>query len=222
MQPIEIDGSTHHEETRHEALTSIAAACFGIAITVIPIAVLASTDGDFNAARATFLRGSAGDGDAVEDAADQFAALLKSEPSNPVIIAYHGAALAMRARDAWFPWRKMRHSEQGFAEIDRALLLIKPQHEATLTGGLPTAMQTKFVAANTFLAVPSFMNRNAQGKKLLNEVLTAPAFAATPTGFRKAVYGAALRHLAASYPQQVPEWQRGVAQPSANTQTSAH
>src|SRR5262249_19787511 len=117
----------------------------------------------------------------------------------------------------------MGYSEDGLAEIDRALTFIKPQHETTLTGGVPTALQAKFVAANTFLAVPSFMNRHAQGEKLLNEVLAAPALGTTPAGFRKAVYGAALRHLAASHPQQVPAWQREVAQPAAagNTQASA-
>src|SRR5262249_3970207 len=121
----------------------------------------------------------------------------------------------------------MGYSEDGLAEIDRALVFIKPQHETTLTGGVPTAMQAKFVAASTFLAVPSFMNRHAQGEKLLNEVLAAPALTTSPTPFRKAVFGTALRYVAGSHPQQVPEWQRDVGQPATgiqgqgNTQASA-
>jgi hypothetical protein len=203
-----------------KTLVFLAALCFGIAFTATPIVVLAANDGDFNTARATFLKGTAGDSGAIKDAADQFAALVKSEPSNPAIIAYHGAAITMRARDAWFPWTKMSYSEEGLAEIDRALVFIKPQHETTLTGGVPTAMQAKFVAANTFLAVPSFMNRHAQGEKLLNEVLAMPSLTTSPAPFRKAVYGSALRYVAASHPQQVPAWQREVAQP-ANVQASA-
>jgi len=47
--------------------------------------------------------------------------------------------------------------------------------------------ETRFVAANTFLAVPGFMNRGARGAKLLEEVLTSPLFEKAPAGFQNAV-----------------------------------
>lgn len=205
-----------------KTLALLIALCLGISNAATSTAAPVVSDADFNDARASFLKGSAGDSAATSKAAAQFAELLKRDPSNPLLIAYHGAAVAMRARDAWFPWRKMSYAEDGLAEIDRALAAIRPQDETTRVQGVPTAIQAKFVAANSYLAMPANMNRHAQGEKLLSDMLTSPAFAASPLGFRKAVYGTALRYLAAKNPQQVPVWQRELAAPMPNSQASAH
>ena len=52
-------------------------------------------------------------------------------------------------------------------------------------------LEVKFVAANTFLAVPGFMNRKDRGLKLLNDVLASPLLAQSPAEFQKAVADAA-------------------------------
>jgi hypothetical protein len=49
------------------------------------------------------------------------------------------------------------------------------------------------VAANTFLAVPGFMNRNERGVKLVKDLLASPALASTPKDFQASVQKAAVQ-----------------------------
>lgn len=141
----------------------------------------------FQSAFAQFSQASTGDSSAIPKAAEAFASLLHSEPANPVLMAYAGAATAMRASTTMMPWKKMSYAEDGLAMLDKSLALLTPAHNAVLQNGTPGALEVRFVAANTFLAVPGFMNRGARGAKLLDEVLTSPLFAQAPAGFQTVV-----------------------------------
>jgi hypothetical protein len=162
-------------------------------LLAVATAVLFSTaahavpEAGFQSAYAQFSQAQTGDSAAVDKAAETFATLLATEPGNPVLMAYAGAALSMRARTTFLPWKKMGYAEDGVAQIDKALSLLTPAHNAVLQNGTPGVLETRFVAANTFLAVPGFMNRGARGAKLLDEVLTSPLFAQAPEGFQKVV-----------------------------------
>jgi hypothetical protein len=94
----------------------------------------------------------------------------------------------MKATTTWLPWKKMSYAEDGLALLDKALALLTSAHDAVLQHNLPAALEVKFVAANTFLAVPGFMNRGARGTKLLGEVLASPLFATSPLAFRGDVW----------------------------------
>ena len=150
-------------------------------------AAYAVPETQFQSAYAQFSQAQAGDSAAVDKAAETFAALLATEPGNPVLMAYTGAALSMRARTTILPWKKMGYADDGLAQIDKALSLLTPAHNAVLQNGTPGVLEARFVAANTFLAVPGFMNRGARGAKLLDEVLTSPFFEKAPAGFQNAV-----------------------------------
>ncbi len=148
----------------------------------------AAPDAQFQAAFEQFQQASQGNDSATASAADAFDALLKTEPDNPVLMAYKGAATAMKARTSWLPWKKMGYAEDGTALQDKALALLTAAHSAPLQHGVPAVLEVRFVAASTFLAVPGFMNRNARGAKLLQEVLSSPLFDASPLGFRGGVW----------------------------------
>lgn len=149
----------------------------------------AAPDAAFDKAFVAFNRaGAEGGSSAVDEAATAFEALRQSEPANPVLLAYAGASLAMRAGTTMLPWKKMSYAEDGMAEIDKALSLLTPAHDAPVQHGTPGVLEVKFVAANTFLAVPGFMNRAARGRKLLDEVLASPLLATAPLSFRGAVW----------------------------------
>lgn len=135
-----------------------------------------------------FIQATKGDASATEKCAEAFAALLKAEPSNPLLMAYSGAAAAMRATTTWLPWKKMSYAEDGMALLDKSLALLTPMHDASGPRKVPAALEVRFVAANTFLAVPGFMNRGARGAKLLGEVLASPLLAACQLGFRGDVW----------------------------------
>lgn len=123
----------------------------------------------------------------IEASIEQFSKLLAAEPGNPLLMAYTGAATALRARAALQPWKKMSHAEDGLAQIDKALLLLQPSHDQALHRGTPLSLETRFVAATTFLALPSMFNRGPRGSKLLAEIQASPLFAQSPAGFQEAV-----------------------------------
>ena len=164
-------------------------------IGVMTLALLAAIggaqgadDANFEPAFQHFMRASAGDKDAVDKAADEFAALLKAEPTSPVLMAYAGAAVGMKAGTTAMPWKKMGYAEDGLAQIDKALAMLTLAHDAPMQHGTPGSLEVKYIAANTYLAVPGFMNRGARGSKLLNEVMANPLFAAAPLPFKGQVW----------------------------------
>lgn len=142
----------------------------------------------FQSAFQQFSQASSGDPAAIDKAADEFAHLLQAEPTSPVLMAYAGASEAMKARTTALPWKKMSHAEDGMALVDKALALLTPAHDAVLQHGTPGSLDVRFVAANTFLAMPGFMNRGPRGAKLLGEVLASPLFATAPLPFQGAVW----------------------------------
>lgn len=150
--------------------------------------VHALPDAQFQPAFEKFMAASGGDKAAVAPAAEAFAALRPLEPTNPVLLAYSGAATAMLAGTTMLPWKKMSYAEDGLAQLDKALALLGPAHEAPVQNHTPGVLEVKFVAANTFLAVPGFMNRADRGGRLLNEVLRSPLLAQAPLTFRGNVW----------------------------------
>ena len=88
----------------------------------------------------------------------------------------------------------MSHAEDGLALIDKALSLLGSEHDEALHLGTPLALQTRFVAATTFLSLPDLFKRGPRGQQLLQEVMAAPAFGRSPAGFQGAVLMWAARH----------------------------
>jgi len=142
----------------------------------------------FQSAFQTFSQASSGDKSAIDPAADAFEALLKAEPANPVLMAYAGASTALKAQNTAMPWKKMGFAEDGLAQVDKALAMLTPAHDAPVQHGTPGALEVRFVAATTYLAMPSFMNRAERGAKLLGEVLASPLFERAPLPFKGAVW----------------------------------
>jgi len=77
---------------------------------------------------------------------------------------------------------------EHLARIDKALALIQPAHDTLRHRGTPASLETRFVAANTFLGMPAMFNRRARGAKLLADVLASPQFSTSPLPFRGTVW----------------------------------
>ena len=154
-------------------------------------------DGQFQPAFEQFLLAGKGDTGAIDKAADAFAELLKAEPGNPVLMAYAGSNTSMRAATASAPMKKLALAEDGLALLDKSLALLTPAHDAVVQHGTPGALEVRFTAASTFLAVPPFMNRAARGAKLLNEVVTSPLLDKAPLPFQGNVWMRAAKLAAA-------------------------
>lgn len=170
----------------------------------------AATPAQFQAAYNSFTLAAEGQNDAIDSAASQFQALSEQAPGDAVLLAYAGSAHGMRARASWLPWKKMAYAEDGLAQLDKALSLLRPADDTPRYHGVPASLETRFTAASTFLALPSMFNRHARGQKLLAEVMASPLFDTSPLGFKGAVWLRAGQEAAAnSLPEQArTHWQR--------------
>ena len=108
--------------------------------------------------------------------------------------AFHAAGrpdMNLRPWGSFEGWSALvRNADLAWAsrDHDKALALLSPAHDAPAQNGTPGVLEVKFVAANTFLAVPGFMNRNERGTKLLGEVVQHPLLATAPLPFRGSVW----------------------------------
>jgi len=91
----------------------------------------------------------------------------------------------------------MSYAEDGLAQIDKGLALLGKEHEQQRVRGTPVSLETRFVAANTFLGLPGMFNRGARGSQLLQEILKDPLFASSPAGFQAAVRARAAKQAGA-------------------------
>ncbi|MFZ6757397.1 hypothetical protein ACO0K9_09245 [Undibacterium sp. Ji50W] len=123
---------------------------------------------------------------ASQHAASSFNSLLKQEPGNPLLMSYAGAATAKSSLEKIAKAEKTTALEDGTAMVEQALQLAS--NSQAMHGSVPVALEVRFVAASTFLAVPRVMNRKQQGEQLLKEVLDAQQFAQTDLNFRGAVW----------------------------------
>lgn len=153
-----------------------------------PAAARAAADtglaADFEAAYARMLQGGRGDEAAIADATERFTRLAAANPDDPVLRAYAGATTAMRARTTMLPWKKIGWVEDGLALVDKALAQLAAADDAPRHRGVSASLETRYVAANTFLALPSMFNRNERGRRLLEQVVASPLFDAQPAAFR--------------------------------------
>jgi len=164
------------------------AAALLLPLAAAPPALAAGADARA-AARAQFLQaGSSRDAGTIADAAERLAALAAAAPADPVLRAYAGAATARRATTTWLPWKKLAHAEDGLAQIDQALARLLPAHEAARPGGVPAALEVRFTAASTFVALPAMFNRGERGQRLLAQVLASPAFEDSAAAFKARVW----------------------------------
>ena len=86
------------------------------------------------------------------------------------------------------PWNKLKYAEQGLDDIDRALNSLKPEHDKQSLRGTPASLETRLVAARTFIKLPDgIFHRRAAGKKLIDALIKHPAFATSPAAFQSAV-----------------------------------
>ena len=174
-------------------------AVLALGVAAVFGASAATTDAQFVPAFQQFQAAQTGDADALGGAAEQFNTLLKADPANPTLLAYAGAATALKSKTTVMPWKKMSYAEDGLAQIDKALALLQPVHDAELLNHVPLSLQTRFVAASTFLGLPPFFNRGPRGAKLLGDVQASPLFAQSPLGFQGAVLMRAAQLAAAEH-----------------------
>jgi hypothetical protein len=185
-------GLRRHLLTGATALVAVLALLSGTPLQAAPDAALYAT------ARARFQPALDGDASAIEPAAEQLKAMSDAEPTDPVLRAYAGAATSMKARTTVLPWRKMSYAEDGLAQLDKALVQLTPAHETAPAGAVPLVLETRFIAASSFLALPAMFNRGARGEQLLTQVLQAPGLGSSAPDFQAKVWIYAAKRASAA------------------------
>lgn len=121
-----------------------------------------------------------------QQTASTFNNMLQQEPGNPLLMSYAGAATAKSSLDKLAKGEKTMALEDGTAMVEQALQLAS--NSVAMHGSVPVALEVRFVAASTYLAVPKVMNRHDKGEQLLKDVIDASQFAQTDVNFRGAVW----------------------------------
>ncbi len=81
-------------------------------------------------------QGVAGNDDAVEKGFTCLDKVLQIDPSNAVALAYRGSLWTLRARNAWWPFTKMKDVDKGIDEMDKAVDLAPDNISVRLVRGI--------------------------------------------------------------------------------------
>ncbi len=123
----------------------------------------------FSSLKQEFMRCVEGSGDVDVLHAD-LRELVEADPQSPLFLVYLGSSETLIARDAWWPWTKMRYLESGLDKIDRALALLRPEHEQQRVGKAVVGEWVRTTAHQTFLKVPEFSNRSQHAEELAQQL----------------------------------------------------
>ena len=74
------------------------------------------------------------------------------------------------------------------ALLDKALAQAAATPDVVATSGVAAGLEVRFVAANTFLALPAMFSRGPRGARLLDEVAGSEKLATAPPRFQAAVW----------------------------------
>ncbi len=81
-------------------------------------------------------QGVAGNDDAVDKGFTCFDKILQIDPSSAIALAYRGSLWTLRARDAWWPFTKMKDVDKGVDEMDKAVDLAPDNISVRLVRGI--------------------------------------------------------------------------------------
>ena len=85
--------------------------------------------------------------DYMKRAEELFEKLIRLDPKNSEAFAYSGSLLTIKGRDAWMPWNKLKHVEEGLDNLDKGVKCDSQN------------MTVRLIRANNNLSLPSFFNR---------------------------------------------------------------
>ena len=103
-------------------------------------------------ARSAYFRDIEGEHDADALARQQFDALHRDHPADPVVTAYSGSLELLEAARTWAVWKKHTLSQEGLAQMDAAV------------AAAPDNLEARFVRALTTWHLPFFFHRKEQAE----------------------------------------------------------
>lgn len=152
-----------------------------VGLLLVPVwAQEAPYDERYETAYQLYMEGAQGDKKSTQEALSQFEALVDENTGDPLALVFLGGTRTLLGRDAWMPWNKLSHTEDGLAEMNKALKLLRPEHDEWHFDDLPISIQVKSTAGITYTQVPDFFGYFEQGYQLLLEISRSPQLAEIP------------------------------------------
>lgn len=112
--------------------------------------------------------------------AKQWQSIVDANPEDPFALVMLGSSHTLMGRDAWMPWSKLRHTENGLDEMAMAQRLLTHEHRDLYFQGMSITHHVQTMAAITFTQVPDFFGRHEEGFYLFQDVLSDTQFLALP------------------------------------------
>lgn len=129
---------------------------------------------------AQYNQAAEGDSGKVEQVYEQLTQLVEANGTDGLSLVYLGSTKTLMGRDAWMPWNKMKHTEQGLATISKGLDLVAasqvPVEDQAIRQGLPESLLAQAIASTTFTSLPDMFNHFERGYDLYIELLNKPEF----------------------------------------------
>lgn len=127
-----------------------------------------------------YIAASDGDRDAFDRAFEGYEQWVKKSPESPTAQVYYGGVLALKGRDAWMPWNKMKHTEKGLDIMAKAVDLIEKGPAASDERALAERVDVLSLAGINFTQVPDMFGRFEEGYDLLQGLVGSEDLLALP------------------------------------------
>ena len=152
-----------------------------MSLCALSFGVQATTDVERHGALLpVYIAASSGDRDAFEKAFEGYEQWVKESPESPTAQAYYGGVLALKGRDSWMPWNKMKHTEKGLDIMAKAVDLIEKAPAASDGSALAERVDVLSLAGINFTQVPDMFGRFEEGYGLLQALVDSEELLALP------------------------------------------
>jgi len=115
-----------------------------------------------------------------DDAYEDLELEYKNNPSDPVALFFFGSTGTLVGRDSWWPWNKLRYTENGLARIEKSLIMLGDKSLPNVFGYIPMDIYMKASAAVTYTQVPRFFGYFDKGSELFDKLQNDARFQAIP------------------------------------------
>ncbi|WP_028023989.1 hypothetical protein [Enterovibrio calviensis] len=129
-----------------------------------------------------FIDASSGESKAREVVLTSVASLLRQYPNDPLLTAYYGSTLSMKARDSWFPWKQKEYIELGFENLNKSLMLLSIDSYSKPYYGLNEGIFIRSIAAITFVNSPEHLHQKERGYEMLKHMMASEHLQNYPFG----------------------------------------
>ncbi|KXF80480.1 hypothetical protein [Enterovibrio coralii] len=155
----------------------------------------------------SFVEAASGDKQSNDQVLKAVENLLLQYPQDPLLTAYYGSTLAIKARDAWVPWNRPKYMKEGLNNLNKALRLLDKNAYTKPYSGLNEGIYIQSLAAITFVNMPTFLHQEEKGYEMLVEILNSEGFRYYPFEPRAWIHSGAVKAaLVLGKNQQAVEW----------------